>query len=95
MPARTANWPLVWTLWLVLGALLEGIALGEPQNGDTLSEVVRAVRYDPIGRFVVLPLWVWLTYHWVIKRSGTKLFTWHDAVAIAVGLTIALLEALL
>lgn len=89
----TANWPLVWALWATLGAFLEGIALGEPQLGDTMSEVVRNVVYDPLGRFVMLPLWAWLTYHWMLKPPGESLFDWRDVVALAMGLGFAVLRA--
>lgn len=90
---RVANWPLVWTLVAFAFVLLEGIALGEPQAGDSFSECFAIVRWDPIGRFVALPLACWLAWHLVIRPRTTPLFTWRDAVALAFGLAWAVLES--
>lgn len=92
-PLRTANWPLVWTLVFMLVVLLEGIALGEPQAGDSLSEAVALLRWDAVGRWVMIPLWVWLTWHWMLRPRGMALFTWRDVVALAIGTLLAALEA--
>jgi hypothetical protein len=93
--AQPIGWGLIWTLVALLIVLLEGIALGRPATaGDTLSDAVRgAVRFDPVGRFVFLPLWCWLTWHWVLRPRAIAGESWRDALAIAVGLAWAAIEA--
>lgn len=88
------NIPLVWVLLLTAIVLLEGIALGRPADGDTLSEVLKIARWDGVGRFVLLPLWTWLSWHWMLRPESSVGLHWADAVAVAVGLVWALAETL-
>lgn len=93
--ARVANWPLIWTLLAFAFVLLEGVALGEPQAGDTLSETIRTyLRFSPIGRFVFLPVWCWLTWHLAIRPESISSFTWRDAIFLIIGLVWASLPRL-
>ena len=92
MPTR--SWNVLWMLLAFVGVLFEGIALGRPELGDTLTESVRLLRFDPVGRFVVLPLWVWLTWHWILRPSDVAQFTWRDLAVLALGTAIALLDSL-
>lgn len=90
---RVANWPVIWGLYVLAGVLLEGIALGEPQSGDSFSEFFAVVRWDSVGRFVALPLVCWLAWHLVLRPRTTPLFTWRDVVGLAIGLAWAALES--
>lgn len=92
-PTRIVNWAIVWGTWIAVWVLLEGIALGEPQHGDSFSENYRAVRYDSVGKFILLPLSVWALYHLNLKRNGDALFTWKDVVWLGLGLAWAIVEA--
>lgn len=87
------GWPTIWFLVCVVVVLLEGVALGRPEAGDTLSEIVRTFRFDGAGRVVLLPLWSWLTWHWIMRPASMPMFSWRDGVAITVGLAWALLES--
>jgi hypothetical protein len=94
MEPRAIGWPLIWTLLGFALLLLEGIALGSKQTGDTLSEAIRQhVRFDPVGRFLILPLWFWLTWHWVIRVDRFAAFGVRDVLAIGLGLAYAVLES--
>jgi hypothetical protein len=87
------GWPLIWTLIGLLIVLCEGIAVGQARPGDTLSETIRNfVRFDAIGRLIFLPLWCWLTWHWVLRPQPDTTASWRDVVALVLGLAWALVE---
>jgi hypothetical protein len=92
---RDAHWSLIWALVGVIIIALEFYGLGADQAPWTLSATVRLVRFDPIGRFVLLPLWCWLTLHLLIapKWAGTHPTGWRDAIALAIGVAWAVWEA--
>lgn len=84
------HWPLVWALVGMIILLLEGVALGRGESAYTLSYAMRLVRFDPIGRFVLWPLWVWLTVHFMLapRWLGTRP-DWRSVIAVTVGLLLA------
>lgn len=85
---------LLWSCVGMLVVFLEAFALGSPRQGDTLSEVIRnAVRFDSLGRFVLLPLWCWLTWHWMLRPRGNMGEGWQDCAALGVGVLWAVCEA--
>lgn len=86
-PPRVTGY--VWVLLFAIIMLVEGIGIG---GGGALSDYVRIhVRYTPIGRFTLIPGWIWLTWH-LMTRPRTMLgFTWRDALAIAIGFGLAYL----
>jgi hypothetical protein len=89
------RYPLLWSILFMIMLLVEGIALGSPTKGDTLSEQVWFyIRDDSIGRFVILMVWTWLTYHWFLMAPNAPRhdLSWRDAVAAGVGFVWALLE---
>lgn len=92
MTYRLPSLPFIWVLLALLVVFFEGVALGRPARGDSLSEMVWLVRDNPIGRFVFLPLWCWLTYHLVLKTPKSGALGWEDMTAIAAGLAWAFLE---
>jgi hypothetical protein len=91
------RWRLIWALAVMLWIFLEGMGLGSSTPGETLSDVVRGdVRFDPIGRFPLLVIWCWLSWHWIIApRAYSPSPTWRDVVAASVGLAWAITEQLL
>ncbi len=93
MSESNLHWPLLWALLAVLVVAIECYALGTGHTEYTLSYAVRAARFDPIGRFVVLPLMCWLLVHFVIapRWVGTA-FDWRNAVGLGLGVAIAVLE---
>jgi len=90
MPA--SSWRMLWFLLALIAMLVEGIALGRPERGDSLSEAVRFIRFDAVGRYVLIPLWVWLSWHWIVRPDGAATFSWRDLVAIALGIAAAIAE---
>ena len=90
---RLPSLPLIWVLLALLVVFFEGVALGRPARGDSLSEMVWLVRDNAVGRFVALPLWCWLTYHFVLKTPRSSALGWEDTLAITLGLLWAYLEA--
>ena len=73
---------LLWVLWLVAFAILEGFAYVDPQEGDTLSEQVWWTTQHPAAKFAVGGFLVWLLLHlfkldsvlmdWINKHGGEK-----------------------
>jgi hypothetical protein len=63
---KTIHWGMVWMFVGLLMTVIEGYTLGLNNSAATLSANMRMVRFDPIGRFILLPLWCWLTLHWIM-----------------------------
>lgn len=91
--SETIHWPLVWALVIVLLVAIECVALGTGHSEYTFSYTVRLVRFDPVGRFVVLPLWCWLSVHFVIapRWVGTHP-EWRNWLGLAIGVALAVWE---
>lgn len=91
--STSLHWPLLWALLFVLVVGVECVALGAGHSEYTLSYAVRLARFDPIGRFVVVPLMCWLLVHFIIapKWVGTR-FDWRNALGLGLGLVVAILE---
>lgn len=81
---------IAWLLLFVLIALLEGLALRG--KGVPLTDALRAIRFDPIGRFVLIPFFCWMMWHIVLRPEKLEAFTWRDGVAILFGVAWALFE---
>jgi len=84
-------------LWALVGLVivaLECYTLGLNQSAATLSSTMRMIRFDPVGRFILLPLWCWLSLHWIVAPQwlGTRP-DWRSFIAIGVGLAWALWES--
>lgn len=82
----------IW-LWLFLIVILyEAYTLYSGQR-DTLSDTVRdTVRYGAL-RIIFLPLWLWLTWHWVLMPNGWPVTpTNRDYWIIGVGVIWAMVE---
>lgn len=93
MSALASRLPAAWVALALTAAFLEGLALGRPHRGDTISEVVWIIRDDAWGRFLVLPLWCWLTVHLLLKTTKSKPFGWDDMAGLAVGVAWAVWES--
>lgn len=87
------SWSVLWMLVFMGVALIEGIALGTGHSEYTLSYSVRALRFDPVGRFVFLPLWWWLTVHFVLapKWIGVRP-EWRGYLGLSLGVVHAVAE---
>ncbi len=59
------NFPFVWALFGLGLVAVECYTLGMNQSAATLSATMRMIRFDPIGRWILLPLWCWLSLHWI------------------------------
>ena len=59
MSAFTATYLMV----LVVLALAEGLAIGNPKRGDTISEHVWVARASVLLVWPLCVLWVWATFH--------------------------------
>lgn len=79
---------LLWVAVVAVVCLVEGYAIAA-RNGATLSHLVRAQLALPLGRLLLYPLWMWLTWHWFLAPSIA--LTRRDAIAVGVGLLAALI----
>lgn len=64
--------PLIWTVILAITLGYEFYTLRDQRRGDTLSEQVWALMRTTEGRATLIPLWVWLTYHFFIEPNYFK-----------------------
>jgi len=84
-------------LWALVGlgiVALECYTLGLNQSAATLSATMRMIRFDPVGRFVLLPLWCWLSLHWILAPQWLGVRPdWRSLVALAVGFLWAVWES--
>lgn len=53
----------IWLIWGSVGVLLEGIAIGTRERGDTLTETLIAT----LPWFLVLLAAIWVTWHFGIR----------------------------
>jgi hypothetical protein len=89
------SFPLLWALVGLLIVALECYTLGLGKSAATLSATMRMIRFDPVGRWILLPLWSWLTMHWIVNPRWLGVTPgWRDAVGLSIGLAIALWETL-
>lgn len=73
MPQHFYTW--AWALWALAFFVIEGIALKDPDRGDTLSEYVWYAMFTGKAGFsprsvvfyLVAGFMVWLTVHFVFK----------------------------
>jgi hypothetical protein len=54
-----------WVLWLVWFAVLEGLALYDPDPGDTLSEHVWYCAQQPVVWWTMAGFLCWLVIHFL------------------------------
>jgi hypothetical protein len=67
-------WRWLWAAWLALFLILEGIAVADPDRGDTLSEQVWALITSNPGLWgsAVAILLGWLAWHFLIEPRWPK-----------------------
>ena len=85
---------LLIVLLFVAAIFLEGWGLATSQLGQTWSALARAIRFDPVGRVLLIVFWTWLTGHWFFtpewKGTGTG---WRDLIYLGVGGVLALCDS--
>ena len=83
----------VWLVMFILVMMYEAYTLPAGQH-DTLSETVRDTLRYTNWRFLLLPLWTWLSWHWFILGPNQSVApTWKaDGIAVAIGLLWASIE---
>jgi hypothetical protein len=75
----------LWSVLLVAGLALEAITLY--MRRGTLSQQVAWLRRRLWGELLIVPAWIWLTYHWFVDVG----YGWGwDVLALAVGVVIAI-----
>ena len=82
---------MVWAALaaLILGGLLEAVALRRPRQGDTFSEWAWTLRRRPVGAALITAALTWTLYHLVLEADRLALTVWWDDVAL-VALTATL-----
>lgn len=92
---KSLHWGIVWAFVGFLIIAIECYALGSGHSEYTLSHFLRLIRFDPIGRFVLIVLWIWLTFHvffnprWLGTSPG-----WRDLlVVLPLALFVAIWDA--
>lgn len=80
------SWKFLWGMIAAVIIFVEGVSLGRPEQGDSLTEVVRLARFDAVGRYVLVPLFLWLVWHWLLRPQAVPMFTWRDLLVIMVAI---------
>lgn len=81
---------IVWAIPFLYALFAEGYMVGQGHNGVPLTTVLRAIRFDVVGRFLIVPFATWLYWHIVLRPSGTGTGR-QDLIPVALGLLLALL----
>lgn len=86
---------VVWLMICLALVAWECYWLGRGVTQATLSYQMRLIRFDAVGRWLVLPLWCWLTLHFITapKWLGVRP-DWRSLVALAIGLAWAAWETM-
>lgn len=82
-----------WVFWLILGFIALVFQLHSALTNNKwgmLTNSIRWLRARLLGRLVVLPGWVWLTWHWLIEPRELGPSIWPDIIAVFVGIVLAI-----
>lgn len=77
----------IWLALFVIGGVVEFLALLIKSDNDTLSEQVWLLRPIRWVRAILMPFWMWLTWHFWFEpddlgpRAGVW---WDDGIVVAV-----------
>ena len=83
-----------WIFWLVLFLVAVGFqlfAVARKSRRGMLTNSVRWLRARMLGRLLVFPLWVWLTWHWFLEPRSLAAHWYDDVIAVLLGVLIAVL----
>ena len=58
----------LWLVWVSIGVLVEGIAIGTAERGDTLTETIMAT----LPWWVVLVVVGWVTWHFGVRALAAR-----------------------
>lgn len=84
---------VVWLVLFLVGGGVEGLALIIKARNDTLSEQVWLLRPIRWVRAVLMPFWMWLTWHFWFEPPSLAPDAgvwWDDGIVIALFVVIAL-----
>lgn len=85
---------LILVLLFLAAIFWEGYGLASGHPGWSWSALVYAIRFDPLGRVVMIVFWAWLTGHWFFNPEWHGTDTgWRDLVFLTVGCTLAFCDA--
>lgn len=72
-------WPWLWGAWILLFLVLEGIAIKDPEGGDTLTEQISYLGgFSPYMFAAAFLIFVaWLVTHFIGRDS--RIWRWGDA----------------
>lgn len=79
---------VLWLVPWVYYAFLEGYMVAQGPNGVPFTSVLRAIRLDTYGRFILVPFFTWVYYHIVLCPVGVGTGK-RDFISIAIGLALA------
>jgi len=81
---------LILVLLFLAAIFWEGYGLASGHPGWTWSALVHDIRFDPVGRVIMIVFWTWLTGHWFLNPKWLGTDTgWRDFVYLGVGSFLA------
>lgn len=82
----------VYAVAFLVLAVVEGVAIGSPTRGDTISEHFWSLRASP-AVWAFVPLVTWTFFHFVLPFEPDDR-AWNDVLYVGVGLALALWNVL-
>lgn len=84
----TATAAIIWSIPALYSLFAEGYMLGQGLKGVPATSVMRVMRFDAIGRFILCPFTTWLYYH-VTLRPWNWDVDRRDFIPILLGFLLA------
>jgi hypothetical protein len=79
---------VLWLLPWVYYAFLEGYMIAQGQHGVPFTTILRAIRFDLVGRYVLSGFMTWFYYHIILRPAGVGTGK-QDFIWVAVGFAVA------
>ena len=80
---------IIWAVPILYSLLAEGYMIGQGHAGVPLTSVLRAIRFDLVGRFILVPFATWLYWHIILRPAGMGVGR-QDLIPIVAGLLLAM-----
>jgi hypothetical protein len=86
----TTTGAILWGLTLLWIVFVEGVMLGLPE-GVPLTTVLRTIRMDVYGRYVICMLVMWINWHIIFRPFNMPAMSKWDLIPLAIGAAIGAL----
>lgn len=85
----TATAVVLWAVPALYSLFAEGYMIGQGSDGVPLTNVLRIMRLNALGRFILVPFATWLYWHIVLRPVNGPVDR-RDFLPVLVGFALAL-----